>query len=114
MEAGRLDRRISIIGKFPTGEFDDWNNPIMADDGSVRVWAQKTDISDAERVRAQQVGATVTTRFLIRYSSQVRNVDPTYRVEFEDRTYDISAVKEVGFREGLEITATARAEKEQP
>ena len=113
MEAGRLDRRISIIGKFPTGEADEWNNPIMAEDQSIRVWAQKTDISDAERVRAQQIGATVTTRFLIRYSSRVRNVDPTYRVEFENRSYDISAVKEVGFREGLEITATARAEKEQ-
>lgn len=113
MEAGKLDRRISIVGKFATGQFDEWNNPIMADGQSIRVWAQRTDLSDAERVRAQQVGATITTRFLIRYSSQVRNVDPTYRVEFDGRTYDISAVKEVGFREGLEITAAARAEKEQ-
>lgn len=114
MEAGKLDRRINIVGKFPTGKYDEWNNPIMADEQSIRVWAQKTDISDAERVRAQQVGATITTRFQIRYSSRVKHIDPTYRVEFDDRTYDISAVKEVGFREGLEITATARAEREQP
>lgn len=113
MDAGKLNRLIEIIGRFPTGQTDEWNNPIMADDYPIRVWAQKTDASDSERVRAQQVGATITSRFLIRYSSQVRSVDPTYRIEFEGRAYDISAVKDVGFREGLEITATARAEKEQ-
>lgn len=112
MNAGELDRRIVILLPQETGR-DDWNNPIIERVEVARVWAKKTDVRDSERIRAQEVGATITTRFVIRYSSQVRNVDPTHLIAFDGRVYDISAVKEVGRREGLEITATARAEREQ-
>lgn len=112
LRAGELDRRITLLQPQETGR-DDWNNPIIGRVEIAKVWAKKTDVSDAERVRAQEVGATITTRFVIRYSSQVRNVDPTHLIAFDGRIYDISAVKEVGRREGLEITATARAEREQ-
>ncbi len=36
------------------------------------------------------------------------DIDPKDRVRFEGRVYDIVGVKEIGRREGLEITAVAR------
>lgn len=109
LAAGKLDRRISIVRDVETGR-DAFNKPIIAEQ-SITVWASKEDIRDGERWAAQQVSAEVTTRFRIRYSSQVADLDPRARIVFDGRVYAINAVKEIGRREGLEITAAARAER---
>jgi SPP1 family predicted phage head-tail adaptor len=75
------------------------------------VWASKTDIRDSERFAAQEVASTITTRFRFRWSSLVADVTPEDRATCEDREYEIVAVKEIGRREGLELTASARAER---
>lgn len=78
------------------------------------VSASKTDIRDAERVAAQQVGSTVTSRFGIRWSERVDDITPKDRLRYpageDGREFDIKAVKEIGRREGLEITAAARSD----
>lgn len=109
MLAGNLDRRIQILRNDPTadalgGQADDWRE-------IATVWASKLEISDAERLRASEEGSTVTMRFQIRWSPTVADLDPRDRLVFDGRTFDISAVKEIGRRDGLELTAGARAER---
>ncbi len=73
------------------------------------VWAQKEDLVGRELFVAQQIAAKTNTRFRIRY---VDGVTPreTLRIVCDGRDYDITAVSEIGRREGLEILAWARAE----
>lgn len=108
MDAGRMDRRITLE-RF-TETRDEFNSPVQAWAPLATVGASKEDIRDAERWSAQEVGAEVTTRFRIRYSATVADLNPKDRVQFDGRQYDIAAVKEIGRREGLEITANARAD----
>jgi SPP1 family predicted phage head-tail adaptor len=109
MQAGELDRRIELrrattVTDATGGETRTWF-------AIATVWASKQDVRDAERVRAQEVGATITTRFQIRWSSDVADLDASDELVCEGRTYAIEAVKEIGRRDGLEITAAARAER---
>lgn len=108
MDAGRMDRRITIVRETETGR-DAFNEPIYSTTETI-VWASKEDIRDGERWTAQEVGAEVTTRFRIRWAATFADLDPQASVTFEGRTYNVVAVKEIGRREGLEITANARAD----
>jgi SPP1 family predicted phage head-tail adaptor len=74
------------------------------------VWAEMMPLSDGERVKAAEVSAEITTRFRILWSSTVSTVNPKDRLTFDGKTWDIWGVKELGYREGIEITASARAE----
>lgn len=109
MPAGRRNRRIrieraTVSQNVGTGE------GIEAWASVATVWAEKLDLSDRERVAAAEVSAEITTRFRILYSSTVAGVNPKDRIVFEGVTYNIWGVKEIGTREGLEITAAARAD----
>ncbi len=106
MQAGKLDRRLTLRRNTPTtdefgGEVPNWSD-------LATVWASKQDVSDGERVRAQQVGASITTRF------QFRSLDGGARPSVKDQAvcegvaYEITAVKEIGRREGWEISAVAQ------
>lgn len=108
MKAGALDRRVTfqratvVTNEFNEGE-PSWVNVAT-------VWASKSDISDGERIRAAQTGASVTTRFQVRWNALTATVTPKDRLQCEGRTYGIVAVKELGRREGLEITASTGAD----
>lgn len=109
MQAGKLDRRITIQRK--TTVQNDLGEEAETWLDMATVSASKRDVSDSERVAAAEVSATITTRFQVRWSKNVQDVNPGgHRLLFGDRVYDIAAVKEIGRREGLEITAAARAE----
>jgi len=109
MIAGKLDRRITIERQGP--ETDDGLTTVPGEFAPLAtVWASYEPVSDAERDRAQQVGASRTARFVIRWSSTVSDVNPADQLVFEDRRFAISGAKELGRREGIEITATAQAE----
>lgn len=109
MRSEKLDRRITIERALVA--YDDDNQPVVEWVELTTVWASKLDISDGEKVRAAQVGATLTTRFQIRWSSMVADVNPKDRIVSAGVTYDISGVKEIGRREGVEITAAAKADE---
>lgn len=109
-----MDRIIEVVRQEETGRDPDYNTPITTEVLIARSWAEKQDVSDSERIRAAQVGATITTRFRVYYSSTLEGLDPTYQIRFGNRLYDVSGVKEIGRREGLEITATARADAKEP
>lgn len=109
MQAGKLDRVIDIvravISKNDLNEDIETWQPVVS-----KCWASATPVSDGERFRAGETLAQRKIRFVIRHSVDVSTVDPRDRIIFEGKTFDINGVKEIGRREAIEITATARAE----
>lgn len=109
MRAGELDRslilRRRVVGNNALGE------PVETFTTFATARASKTDISDGEKVRAQQVGAEITTRFQIYWSLNWSTINPMDRVVCDGREYDVVGTKEIGRREGIEITACARADQ---
>ena len=106
MDAGKLDRRISIERAFATtdavgGEVLSWL-PLRT------VWAEVRQISDGERWRAAEVSAFATTRFTVRWDDDA--VEETDRILYDGGVYEIVGIKEIGRRVGQEITASARVE----
>jgi SPP1 family predicted phage head-tail adaptor len=108
MRAGPLDRRITL--QRATFAQDATGQHIATWATLATVWVAKRDLSDSERVAAAEVSAEITTRFHIRWDSSWADLNPKDRAVFEGRTYDIWGVKEIGRREGLEITAAARSD----
>lgn len=103
MEAGKLDRKITIERATVTtgalgGETRTWATYATA-------WAEYTPVSDGERWRAGQMGATATARFVVRWSSALALVTEADRIVHDGRTFGIVGVKEIGRRVGIELTA---------
>jgi SPP1 family predicted phage head-tail adaptor len=110
MSAGARDHRITLLRKTAGkdafgGEIEAWA-PLCPD-----VWASKTDLRDAERIRAQQVGAVMTTRFVIGWSPETAALDAGDQVACEGKRYAISGVKDLGTRRDREITAAVQSER---
>lgn len=106
LSAGKMDRKI-VLQRF-TETLDSYNE-------SVKTWATLATrrasyepISDGERFRASETAANVSARFVIRYSSAVSTLNPKDRLTFDGTVFEIVNVKEIGRREGFEITAGAR------
>lgn len=109
MDAGRLDRRVSLL-RASTLSTNDFNEAVTTWRVLASVAANVVPVSDGERIRAGETLSSMMSRFTIRYSSTVADLDPRDRISYDGRQYDIRGVKEVGRREFLEITAAARAE----
>ena len=108
MQAGLLDRRVTLLRKTVTrGEA---NSPIDIWSSLATVWASRRDVTDIERLRADEIGAVLTTRFQIRYSPTVADLTPADRLSCDGRTYNIEGVRQLGREEGLEINASTRAD----
>jgi|SRR5690606_29557701 len=104
MQAGALDRRITLQRYGISYNSD--NEPIQGWTELGKRWASKEDVSDGEKVRAAQVGASVSTRFRVRYDSLTSTLTAADRLTCEGVQYVISGTKEGdGRREEIEITA---------
>lgn len=106
--AGARDRRItlqraSIVKNALNEDVTTWLE-------LATVWAEKLDVSDRERVAAAEVAAEITTRFRILWSTNLANLNPKDRLTFDSKVYDIVVAKEMGRREGIEISANARSD----
>lgn len=105
--AGQLKWRVQIL------------RADLVDDGFTRresfanyglpISAAKRDASDGERLQAAQIGATLTSRFVVRRNSFTRTISAKDRLVCNALEYDIVGIKEVD-SDGLEITASARAD----
>ena len=108
MQAGPLDRRITI--ERATVTLDAFGGEDLIWLTLSVLWASMTPISDGERFRSDERAADITTRFVVRRSNLTKTIDAKDRILFEGRIYQIYGVKEIGFRDGVEITASARGE----
>lgn len=106
--AGRLDRRIVI--ERATYTQNAMGEQVPSWSTLATVSAEATPLSDGERIRAAEVSAEISMRFVIRWSPLVEDVNPKDRVSYGGRLWNLWGVKEIGRREGLELTAGARAE----
>ncbi len=108
--AGFLDRRIII--ERATVAPDDFNEPVETWSTLATVYANAADVSAGEGYRAQEVGAQISTRFTVRYSTTTATVTPTDRISFKGRIYNITEVREkTGTRNRwIEIDAAARSD----
>ncbi len=90
-----------------TSVADDYGEPIETWTDVGEVWAKKTDLRGGERFAAAQTVGQVDTVFLIRYRDGASSLN---RVIYDDRTYDIKGVLEVGRRKGTELHCRTRGD----
>lgn len=109
MKRADLDRRLVLLQRQITkGAL---NSDVETWFDFATVWAGYKPVSDSERLRSAEVAAVIEARFQIRWSTTVASLNPTFRLRFDGREWDIVAVKEIGRRAGLEISASARADR---
>ena len=73
-----------------------------------QVWAERRELKGAEKWAAQQVVANIVCKYRIRFRDDVGPLDML--IDAAGKEYDIQAAIELGRREGLELTVTARGE----
>lgn len=105
MDAGALDRRLEVLRAGPVDDgFSTAPGPPIT---IGTVWAAKHEISDGERFRNGTTEAGISTRFHLRWSAFAAAIVTSDTLRCEGRLYGIVGIKEIGRREGLEITAQA-------
>ena len=102
MQAGKLDRRITIQSR--TLAKDGAGQPVETWATLCTVWAHFESLRGKEPFEGQQFNAQRVSVFMIRWRD---DVDETMQIIFDGDTYNIQSIAEKGRREGLEITALA-------
>lgn len=102
MRAGEMDRLIVIEQEISTrgssgGQKKSWVR-------FARVWASVRQVSGNELFLSEQTQAFARTIFRIHYRPGIKL---KMRIFYNDDNYDIQSKKELGRREGIEITAVA-------
>lgn len=108
VKTGQRDRRLELLELRQRR--DNANAPVEEWVPIATVWAAKTDVSDGERIRAQEVGASITTRFVVAWSAAAAGMTRKNRLREGAAEYEISGKKEIGRKQGIEFTASARVE----
>ena len=108
MRAGRLDRRITVQRKSIA--HSDSGQEVVTWQDVAEVWAEKVENRGEERFAAQQLVGHAIKTFRIRWSSVVDEITTEHRLTFDGREYDITDVREIGRRDGLELDAFAPSE----
>lgn len=108
MRSGRLDRRIAIQRKTITQ--NTYGEEIVAWSTVATVWAELRYNSGGERYAENQYQGKTTTTFRVRWSEAAKATTVEDQIFFDARYYDVTDVREIGRREGLEIDAYVRSE----
>jgi SPP1 family predicted phage head-tail adaptor len=106
--SGDMNRRITL--QRATVDRNGFNEPVETWGTLAVVWAKKSDVSAAEAMRAQEVGAELTTRFRIRYDSAWADLNPNDRLLFKGVVHNITGVREKDANRWLEVDCVARAD----
>lgn len=108
MEAGNLDRRVTILD-YSFDDVDEYGSPIITYTPVGTVWANRTDISDSERYAGYGIVASIISSFIVRSSDLTREINPADRLDHDGKEWNITGIKEAKFgrHQFLEITATA-------
>lgn len=108
-QAMKLDSRIQFR-RAVRGD-DGFTKVEVFQDHGPELWAGKVDVSDAERLRAGEVSATITSRFVVPSMNLTRGITPKDQLVYDGEEYAIFGIKEIGKRWRLEITAGARVDR---
>lgn len=100
MIVGKFDRLVTVVRDFQIGT-DDFNQPIFEPRPVAKIWAEKIHKTEDEKFAAEQRYAVRTVTF----RSYWLEVTATDKLECDGETYGIKGVREIGFREGIEISA---------
>jgi len=114
MQPGKRDRLITFQRNGGAkdafgGQLEAWAALTVGDWGGSE-WAEKQDVSDGERWKAGEIDAQVTTRFRTLWHDGTAAVLPSDRITLDGESYDISGIKEIGRKRGLEFTANRRSD----
>lgn len=104
--SGDMNRRATL--QRATVSRNSFNEPIETWETLATVWVQKADVSAGEAFRAQEVGAQLTTRFRIRYSTTVATLNSRDRLTYNGETFNIVGVREKMRNRWVEIDCVAR------
>ena len=102
MQAGKLDRQV-VLKHRSLGSPDANGERAASFATYATVRAQKIDIVGREYFASRQVQSEVSTRFRIRYRSDVLVTDT---LEEGGVTYNVHSVAEIGRKEATEILAS--------
>ncbi|RWN34168.1 MAG: head-tail adaptor protein [Mesorhizobium sp.] len=107
MRIGNMNRRLVILRRVQTGT-DDLNSPVFEWQTLRTVWAEKINKKESEQYAPDlhQRYAVRLVTFRTRYFADISEVD---RLECDGVTYDVKGLRELGFREGTEITAESQS-----
>lgn len=103
-----LDRKITL--QRATRVQDGLGQEIETWSDLVTLHAAWRRASARETLASAEVSATASDVFEIRWSRAWADLNPTDRLVYDGRVYDIASVAEIGRREGLRIGALARTE----
>jgi SPP1 family predicted phage head-tail adaptor len=90
--AGKLDRIVTF--QRAVVSYNAFNEQIETWELLVKVSGGKRDASSSEGFRAQEVGAQLTTRFMVRRVPALADLNPRDRVIFDGKIYNITGVRE--------------------
>lgn len=99
--SGDMSRRATL--QRATVTYDDFGGEVETWATLAEVWLNRRDISASERYRSEEVGSKLTTRFRIRYSSDVADLNPRDRVFYDEEIYNIISVREIKRNRWIEI-----------
>lgn len=98
MNIGKMKRRI-CIEQFTTDK-DTFGQPIKTWAELKSVWADIRPLGTTERFEAAQVNRQVELRMRIHYRTDITE---QMRILYEGDYYDIQGIKEIGYRQALEL-----------
>ena len=90
MRAGRLRHRVVI--QQPVNAADATGQMVATWTTVGTVWAAVEPLNGREYMTAQQVDSETTTRIRTRYGSEISSIDPSWRITFDSRNFDIQSV----------------------
>lgn len=99
IRAGSRNRKITIERATVTS--DAIGQVITSWAAYKTLWAQVIPVSGAEIVRAGRVTASRVARFVIPFLDLIE----TDRINYGGDTYNVQHIREINFREGLELLA---------
>lgn len=91
--------------RFPT---EAWSNMLTA-------WMERREARSGERLAAQQISASVTTHWVMRYTPDMDpdlvDVPKTRRLVYQGRVYDIVSASMISRKEGIELMTVASSKR---
>ena len=100
----RFDRKITVLTAV-IAENEAGEQVATGWQAGAKAWASYTPVSDGERLRAAAIEQKAEARFVTRWSKALAGIDGQNRLRFEGADWQITGVKEIGRRRGLEISA---------